>query len=82
MAGTVVGSSSHAYVYVLLGNGGHFYFGAIDIEFFTVSAFIPLCRCVRTFLPKLHATCKMDFEQLSLADGVKVGKEHKTAYIL
>jgi len=28
-------------------------------------------RCVRTFLPKLHATCKMDFEQLSLADGVK-----------
>ena len=24
----------------------------------------------------------MDFEQLSLADGVKVGKEHKIAYIL
>merc|ERR1719477_122742 len=30
-------------------------------------------RCTRTFLPKLHATCKMDFEQLSLADGVKGG---------
>merc|ERR1711973_529943 len=30
-------------------------------------------RCVRTFLPKLHAACKMDFEQLSLADGVKGG---------
>merc|ERR1711962_165207 len=30
-------------------------------------------RCARTFLPKLHATCKMDFEQLTLADGVKGG---------
>merc|ERR1711962_1165759 len=30
-------------------------------------------RCVRTFLPKLHAACKMDFEQISLAGGVKGG---------
>ena len=37
---------------------------------------------MRTFLPKLHAACKMDFEQLSLADGVKVRKEHKMAYIV
>merc|ERR1711962_1915846 len=30
-------------------------------------------RCARTFLPKLHATCKMDFEQHTLAGGVKSG---------
>ena len=42
----------------------------------------PMCRCARTFLPKLHAACKMDFEQLTLADGVKVSKQQKIAYIL
>ena len=33
-------------------------------------------------MPKLHAACKMDFEKLSIADGVKVRKEHKMAYIV